>query len=138
MASPAPARAMALGSVALCMAQRSRPTLTSCQPPSPSSKVVAPAKPSDHCCGTMELPRLPQPKLGVPWAPLPQPHHDSGRGELGAHRLTTEFLIRAISARLGKVTGQLAANAAPIIAGELPGHAGAGTVLAWQRHRRWI
>lgn len=87
---------------------------------------------------TMELPRLPQPKLGVPWAPLPQPHHDSGRGELGAHRLTTEFLIRAISARLGKVTGQLAANAAPIIAGELPGHAGAGTVLAWQRHRRWI
>lgn len=88
--SPAPARAMAPGSVALCMAQRSRPTLTSCQPPSPSSKVVAPAKPSDHCCGTMELPRLPQPKLGVPWAPLPQPHRDSGHGELGAKLLPTD------------------------------------------------
>lgn len=71
MASPAPARAMALGSVALCMAQRSRPTLTSCQPPSPSSKVVAPAKPSDHCCVPWSFPGCPSPNWGCPGPPCP-------------------------------------------------------------------
>lgn len=45
MASPAPTRAVAVGSVALCTAQRSWPTLVSCQPPAPSSKVVVPATP---------------------------------------------------------------------------------------------
>lgn len=65
MASPV--RTVLVGSVALCTAQRSCPTLTSCQPSAPASEVVAPAKaqaqphwastwPGD-CTGT----HLPQP-----------------------------------------------------------------------------
>lgn len=142
-----PARTVSADSVPLCMPQRSCPTLTSCQPPVPTSKVVAPAKAQAQphratalpggCTGTC----IPQPQPRGAWvlaaarSPPPPGYQDARCPPMA---LTAALLVGAIGARLGKVAGQFCADAAPAVAGHLLSRAGAGTRPAWQRGQRLL
>lgn len=141
MGMASPVRMVSVGSVTLCTSQRSCPTLTSCQPPAPASKVVAPAKAQAQsrwastlpggCAGT-HLPWPCQPSgAWVTLSQSPPPPSSWGAGCLPA-ALTAAFLIRAVSACLSEVTGQLLIDAAPAVTGHLPSRTGAGTRPARQ------